>query len=217
MPSRRRHALPSCVVTYAFVACSFAHGQSPISPSDQSTRANQADAPSASLPEAAPEASACELATLSSLGWQDAFDPAGYEISAVLPPNTTFDTWESLGCLSSLVNLSLAQGVYPLPDAWATNGSFPLLQSLDLSTTDLSGTLPPIWAQPGAFPQLQILNLSFTRLEGTLPREWGQQGAFSSLSQLLLTHTSISGKLVAMAAFGGSVRCCQVEHCTQMI
>lgn len=136
----------------------------------------------------------CELTTLAALGWQKAYSPDGYSITASLPHNLTFRTWQSLGCLSGLVNLTLAQQVPGLPDAWAGNSSFASLQTLNFSGTSLSGTLPAAWAQAGVFPQLKSLIFSETLLSGTLPPEWGQDTAFQSLTELHLAFVSITGQ-----------------------
>ena len=45
----------------------------------------------------------CELDVLTALGWQQAYNPGGYSIQAELPINCTLDTWQSLGCVYSLV------------------------------------------------------------------------------------------------------------------
>ena len=106
----------------------------------------------------------CEVRLLHALGWQQAHDSSGYSITSTLPANLTEGSWLSLGCLCALVNLTLTGSIPQLPDMWATNSSFPALQSLSFAASSLVGTLPGGWGQPSAFPQLQNLNLSFTQL-----------------------------------------------------
>ncbi len=147
-----------------------------------------AAAPSPSAP-----VSDCEHKVLQLLGWEEAYNPNGYSINAELPPNCSLQTWQSLGCLKSLTNLTLTGSLFNLPDAWATNGSFPTLQAVNFSTAQLRGPLPDTWAQNAAFPQLRLLNLSETELSGTLPAAWAQTGAFSQLVELHLGATIIQG------------------------
>ena len=142
------------------------------------------------LPRAAE--SSCELRLLDALGWQQAYNPSGYSISTEAPANLTVDSWQSLGCLQSLTNLTLTGSMPDLPDAWGANSSFPRLQSITLATSDLAGSLPS-WHQPTAFPNLKILNLSFTQLSGTLPASWAQANAFPVLERLDLSATAIQG------------------------
>jgi len=105
-----------------------------------------ASAPSASyfLPD-------CELEVLSLLGWQQAYDPKGYTISANWPSNCSLNTWQSLGCLKLLTNLTLTGSLPNLPDSWAANGAFVALRALNLSSTTLTGSLPSSWAHPRHF------------------------------------------------------------------
>lgn len=70
-----------------------------------------------------------------------------------------------------------------------------MLQSLDLSQSNLQGPLPPEWGQPQAFPSLMILNASFTQLTGPLPSAWGSPDAFLKLTNLSVVHTDITGGL----------------------
>ena len=129
-----------------------------------------------------PNASAedCELSTLQTLGWQQAYNPSGYSIDTNLPSNCSLDTWQSLGCLQSLTNLTLTGSLLSLPDSWARDGSFPALQTLNFSLSGLTGSLPDSWAQASAFPALQTMNFSVTSLTGTLPTSWA--GAAPSLT-----------------------------------
>ncbi len=145
-----------------------------------------APSPSASEPD-------CEHKVLQLLGWEHAYNPSGHSINAELPSNCSLQTWQSLRCLNSLRNLSLTGSLFNLPDAWATNGSFPTLQAVNFSTAQLRGPLPDTWGQGAAFWQLRLLNLSQIDLSGTLPAAWAQTGAFSQLEELQLDATPISG------------------------
>ena len=147
-------------------------------------------------PTAEPPASnSCELHVLELLGWQQAFNASGYVIDAELPSNCSASTWQALGCLQSVVSLTLTGTLPSLPDAWAANESFPYLQVLNFSgpAASLAGQLPSSWADSTAFPNLQILDLSTTQLSGTLPATWGQMGAMPALSELYLAGTNITG------------------------
>lgn len=83
--------------------------------------------------------SRCELDVLDTLGWQHAYNPAGYAISTELPANCTAEIWQSLGCLASLTDLALTGNLLALPDSWATIDAFPSLSILTLSSTTLTG------------------------------------------------------------------------------
>ena len=87
--------------------------------------------------------------------------------------------WQSLGCLQAVTELQLTGSMPQLPDAWASKGSFPLLESLMISSLGLTGTLPSSWGQIGAFPSLQTLLLTNTSLAGTLPASWASEGSFA--------------------------------------
>ena len=127
------------------------------------------------------------------MGWQQAYNPAGYNVDAVLPLNCSAETWQALGCLKSLVNLTLTGQLPDLPDSWAGNGSFPALQTLKFSSSSVAGSLPSIWALDIAFPELTVPNLSSTQLSGTLPTERGQSNAFPKLAELDLGFVNITG------------------------
>ena len=146
-------------------------------------------------PTAEPSASSCELHVLQLLGWQQAFNASGYVIDAELPSNCSASTWQALGCLQSVVSLTLTGTLPSLPDAWAANGSFPYLQVLNFSgpAARFAGQLPSSWADSTAFPNLQILDLSTTQISGTLPATWGQMGAMPALSELHLAGTNMTG------------------------
>ena len=164
-------------------------------------RAANASQPAATPPEAAPvsdlqsDASPrdCELSTLQTLGWQQAYKPSGYSIDTKLPSNCSLDTWQSLGCLQSLTNLTLTGSLPGLPDSWADNGSFSALQTMNFSLSGLTGSLPDSWAQPSAFPALQTMNFSVTCLTGTLPTIWAGSSAFPNLTALYLQQTNVTG------------------------
>jgi len=135
----------------------------------------------------------CELSILARLGQNQAYNASGYTINTELPVNFTSDAWQSLGCLSSLTSINLTGSLTDLPDSWADNGNFKMLQVMNFSNSGLAGTLPASWASPTAFPQLQIMNFSATSLSGTLPAAWGQAGSWSNLTELHLAQTNISG------------------------
>ena len=120
-----------------------------------------------------PSSSTCELQVLQLLGWQQAYSASGYAIVAEWPSNCSASTWQALGCLQSLVNLTLTGSLPTLPDTWADNGSFPALQIMNFTgpAGNIAGSLPSSWAAPTAFPELQVLNLSTTQISGTLPPE----------------------------------------------
>lgn len=176
----------------------------------------QAPAPSANLPQnvsssdTLPEVAlspyqlpragelSCELRLLNDLGWQQAYNPSGYSINTKAPANLTVDSWQSLGCLQSLANLTLTGSMPDLPDAWGASSSFPRLQSLTLATSGLAGSLPVSWHQPTAFLNLKILNFSFTQLSGTLPTSWAQADAFPALKELDLSATAIQGNALTV-------------------
>ena len=135
----------------------------------------------------------CERHVLSLLGWQQAYDPQGYNLAEDLPSNCSVGTWQSLGCLKALKKLSLTGSLSNLPESWATTGSFPALEILNLSSAKLGGSLPSSWAQLSAFPRLKSMYLGYTQLTGTLPSAWAQPGAFTALEDLDLSYTLLSG------------------------
>ena len=71
-----------------------------------------------------------EQEVLQRLGWQHFYNPAGYSVITVLPTNCTSDTWQSLGSLAALTNLTLTERLPDLPASWAAKGRFPSLQRL---------------------------------------------------------------------------------------
>lgn len=135
-----------------------------------------------------------ETDILRSLGWYEAYKPEGYSLRTTLPHNCSAATWQLLGCLSSLVNLTLTGSLPHWPDQWGARGSFSRLQVLKFTATKLAGSLPGSWAQPTAFPQLKVLNFSNTQLSGTLPAEWGHAGAFQHLAELHLASVDITDR-----------------------
>lgn len=157
-----------------------------ISPSDIASMIAPAPSPGSALPS-------CEIGVLTNLGWQQAFNQAGYAINAELPSNCSLSTWQSLSCLQHLTNLTLIGSLPDLPDSWGANDSFPALQALNVSTASLAGPLPSSWAQGTAFAALLTMNLSMTQLSGTLPTTWSQSSAFPSLTEIYLHQTNIRG------------------------
>ena len=151
--------------------------------------ASQVPAAAPQLSAAAPSSSPhTELDILTQLGWKQAYNPQGYSINTSLLGNCSHDTWQSLSLLKSLTNLTLT-GILPdLPDSWASNGSLPSLQALDLSHAQLNGSLPASWGSPDSFQKLRSLNLT-NNLSGTLPASWGNDGSFPALIELQLGAT----------------------------
>ena len=72
----------------------------------------------------------CELHILNLLGWQQVYDPKGYTLAEEMPSNCSMSTWQSLGCLKALQNLTLTGSLLDLPDSWADTESFPALETL---------------------------------------------------------------------------------------
>ena len=144
-----------------------------------------------------PELSSCEVGVLTRLGWEQAYNPAGYSVQAELPSNCSLGTWRSLGCLASLTSLTLYGSLPDWPDSWAATGSFPALRALYLVDAELAGSLPDSWAEPSGFPVLQVLNLTGTQLAGCLPASWGRPGAFGKLTELYVQDAPITGEQCA--------------------
>ena len=136
-----------------------------------------------------------ELDVLTSLGWQKAYHKGGYALNTRLPPNCSLATWQSLSCLSTVVNLTLTGSLPQLPDQWGLNGSFSSLYFLVVTDAHLTGSLPASWSNPAAFPQLQGLNFSSTQLSGSLPTEWAKADAFHNLAQLHIDAAKITGDM----------------------
>ena len=153
----------------------------------------QARLPPSSLAPPANASSGCELDVLTTLGWQQAFNPNGYSITAALPLNCSSVTWQSLGCLKTLTNLTLTGSLPDLPGSWAANNSFAALQIINISSASLASSLPYSWASHLAFPSLKVLNISVTQLSGTLPLDWGQRDSFVELEELHLGITGVTG------------------------
>lgn len=150
----------------------------------------------------------CELRVLTMLGWQTAYNAGGYSIMAELPTNCTSDVWQSLGCLKHVTNITLTGSLPDLPDSWAANESFPVLEVMNFSTSSLAGSLPPAWASTTAFPDLKVLDFSSTQLSGTLPVTWGQPAVFGALAELHLAQVSITGR---------SMQSCLQEHISAIL
>ena len=173
-----RHLLPTAILLCIYVTsvvCPAAKAGPSEAPAN-SSQPNSSQPPthtSAAAPSDVidvPQLLSCEMRVLGALGWQLAYNSAGYSINAQLPTNCSTDTWQSLGCLQSLTNLTLIGNLshLQLPDSWAFAGSFPALTSLNLSATALSGSLPSSWAGPHAFSQLTVLSLVSTQITGNL-------------------------------------------------
>ena len=183
----RQQALRVYIFLLVQAGARIASGQPSLqSPAPKASNSSQ---PSEIAPQLAPSpgsSNTCELEVLKQLGWQQAYHPDGYSINAQLPASWSSVTWQSLGCLTTLNNLTLTGSLPSLPDSWASNGTFSSLTALDLSHAQLNGTLPTSWGSPHSFPQLRTLNLTDTQLSGTLPACWGYEGAFEALQVLHL-------------------------------
>lgn len=187
-----RQALSIALLSYAVhVVCQALPSATDLQNS-KITRSLQ-EAASSPQPDPADATVSCELRLLDVLGWQQAYNPSGYSISTKLPSNLSAESWQSLGCLQALTNLTLTGSMPNLPDAWGNSSSFPRLQSMTLATSSLAGSLPVSWDQPSAFPNLKTLNLSFTQLSGTLPASWAQPNAFPALLELDISATALNG------------------------
>ena len=150
-------------------------------------------------PASGPLAADCEHNTLRLLGWQQAYSPRGYTINTQLCSSCSTATWQALGCLKTLTNLTLTGSLPDLPDAWGANDSFPALQAMHFSFASLAGTLPSSWGLDMALPQLQTMDFSMTQLSGQLPSTWGQRGALQQLKALHLSQVNIAGEDVPLA------------------
>jgi len=181
--------LTASALFYIANSCA-ASGPAAFGPTPASAR--PAVLPPAPAPESVLALKDCEQDVLGLLGWQQMYDPDGYTIHAALPLNCSTETWQALGCLKSLVNLTLIGQLPHLPDSWAGNGSFPALQTMNFSSSSVAGLLPSIWAVGTVFPELTVLNLSSTQLSGTLPTEWGQSHGFPKLVKLDLGFINIT-------------------------
>ena len=115
----------------------------------------------ATAPQLTNSSATSELEVLNQLGWQQMYNPSGYCINASLPSNCSSYIWQSLGCLTSLTNLTLIGTLPSLPDSWGTNNSFSSLRALDLSLAQLNGTLPASWGSPSSFPRLRCEHRKF--------------------------------------------------------
>lgn len=195
-------AVPTAILVCNTVLCALAQGPTTAPANKASAQDPTAAIHSRSLstytsPSLSTSSLDCEQHILQRLGWQHAYNSGGYSLTAELPQNCSIDIWQSLGCLISVTNITLTGSLPVLPDSWASNGSFPYLLALNLSTTKLSGTLPSAWSNPTAFPRLQMLNLSNTDLTGTLPETWANAGALSQLADLHLASTKLTGPVAA--------------------
>ena len=82
----------------------------------------------------------CELQVLAALNQTQAFNSMGYVLTLQWQP-VLDPLWERLGCLHSLAALNITGAAQPLPDAWASNQSFPSLQALTMSGSLVTGKL----------------------------------------------------------------------------
>ena len=124
--------LTASTLFHIAISCS-AGGHTAIGPTPESVR--PAVLPPAPAPESVLALKDCEQDVLGLLGWQQMYDPAGYTIHAALPLNCSTETWQAMGCLKSLVNLTLTGQLPDLPDSWAVSGSFPALQTMNFSSS----------------------------------------------------------------------------------
>lgn len=156
-------AKQQALITYIILLLHMGNHNASAQPSLQSLDGNHSPAPqtsnasglSATAPQPANPSATCELEVLNQLGWRPVYNPNGYSINASLPSNCSVYIWQSLGCLTSLTNLTLTGSLPGLPDSWASNNSFSSLQALDLSMAQLNGTLPASWGSPSFFPMLR--------------------------------------------------------------
>lgn len=156
-------AKQQALITYIILLLHMGNHNASAQPSLESLDSNHSPAPqtsnasglSTTTPQLAKAGATCELEVLNQLGWRPAWNPNGYCINASLPSTCSLYIWQSLGCLTSLTNLTLTGSLPGLPDSWASNSSFSSLQALDLSLAQLNGTLPASWASPSSFPMLR--------------------------------------------------------------
>ena len=197
--SKAHRKLPLLFVFLHIHIIRIIHGESPAAPASTPLDEVAAGRQGSPLPAPSPEQPDCEHQILESLGWQSFYNSTGYSISTTLPSNLSLETWQSLRCLQSLTNLTLTGNIPNLPDTWASNGSFPVLQSINFSTAVLTSTLPSSWSSQAAFPQLRTLNFSATQLSGSLPESWAAPDALPMLTELYLHQTDITGNALRLA------------------
>ena len=176
------------------------------------------NAPQLILSQVPTPPTACEQQVLAALGQQAAYSPSGYNLTLVWEPSFA-SSWTSFGCLTSLHSLTMQGAVPQLPATWANSSSFPALQKLDLSNSQLTGTLPPEWGSSAGFPNLLSLDFSNTGLTGPLPAAWGSNGAFPKLVNLMVVGSSLLGSLPAeWGALGGwgALQKLQIGSCDVM-
>ena len=92
-------------------------------------------------PASGPLAADCEHNTLRLLGWQQAYSPRGYTINTQLCSSCSTATWQALGCLKTLTNLTLTGSLPDLPDA---RGALQQLKALHLSQVNIAGEDVPL-------------------------------------------------------------------------
>ena len=212
-PARRLPAaqILLSVSLYSIASCAFPSTSDSTQGAAAPSAVTPAQAP-ALPPASGPLASHCEHNTLRLLGWQQAYSPHGYSINTQLPSNCSLATWQALGCLKTLTNLTLTGSLPDLPDAWGANDSFHAVQAMNFSSASLVGTLPSSWALDMAFPQLQTIDFSMTQLSGQLPSTWGKRGAFQQLQALHLSQVNIAGENIPLARL-----CCTLVYCISML
>lgn len=160
-------------------------------------------APQSIFSQAPTPSTSCEQQVLAALDQQAAYSPSGYNLTLIWEPSFA-SSWSSFGCLTSLHSLTMQGAIPQLPATWANSSSFPALQKLDLSNSQLTGILPPEWGLPGGFPNLLSLNFSNTGLTGPVPAAWGSNGAFARLLNFTLLSSSLLGPLPGdWGALGG--------------
>ena len=86
-------------------------------------------------------------------------------------------------------------GTGRLPDEWATNGSFPALQVLNLAVNRLSGNLPASYLSGSPFQSLQYIVLAGNELAGTIPA--AQPACSLCRPKACATHLHSSGHIEA--------------------
>lgn len=81
-----------------------------------------------------------------------------------------------------------------LPVTWASNDSFPRLETMLLQNNSLNGSLSA-WDHVTGLRSLRVMSLAHNSLHGSLPSGWGTPGVFTQLLTLILDDNMISGSL----------------------
>ena len=96
------------------------------------------------------------------------------------------------------LNLSSCNISGGLPLTWGSEGALPALVELDLGNNSVNGSLPTTWSASNSLPELTTLGLSNNSLTGALPASWGSQAqAFPSLEVLEVSYNGLGGTLPA--------------------